>query len=214
MKKMKRKTRFSVFSFFLFCWAAGRNGMVESPRSGQLTYPGNLRVVGGSLLDIHRASREREREMVGNMLYTRINTFSKSKEERNSARSHRRARNKCRMWQHEERTRLESLLDLTAVERRNKKKKKKGRKRARARSRMALWALHLIILPAITGLTWPPRATPGSIYIHTDTIAPIITSATLFRRSLFFLSTPFYLDFLQPSPPWIGFVPFKKCFMK
>jgi hypothetical protein len=70
--------------------------MVESPRSGQLTYPGNLRVVGGSLLDIHRATskreREREREMVGNMLYTRINTFSKSKEERNSARSHRRAR--------------------------------------------------------------------------------------------------------------------------
>lgn len=102
--------------------------MVESPRSGQLTYPGNLRVVGGSLLDIHRASREREREMVGNMLYTRINTFSKSKEERNSARSHRRARNKCRMWQHEERTRLESLLDLTAVERRNtKKRKKKGK---------------------------------------------------------------------------------------
>jgi hypothetical protein len=67
--------------------------MVESPRSGQLTYPENLRVVGGSLLDIHRATskREREREMVGNMLYTRINTFSKSKEERNSARSHRRA---------------------------------------------------------------------------------------------------------------------------
>lgn len=36
--------------------------MVESPRSGQLTYPGNLRVVGGSLLDIHRATSKRERE--------------------------------------------------------------------------------------------------------------------------------------------------------
>jgi hypothetical protein len=35
--------------------------MVESPRSGQLTYPENLRVVGGSLLDIHRATSKRER---------------------------------------------------------------------------------------------------------------------------------------------------------
>jgi hypothetical protein len=39
--------------------------MVESPRSGQLTYPGNLRVVGGSLLDIHRATSKRERERDG-----------------------------------------------------------------------------------------------------------------------------------------------------
>jgi hypothetical protein len=56
------------------------------------------------------------------------------------------------MWQHEERE-LDLKVYWTSdccMERRNKKK---GRKRARARSRMALWALHLIILPAITGLT-------------------------------------------------------------
>jgi len=56
--------------------------MVESPRSGQLTYPGNLRVVGGSLLDIHRA----EREMVGNMLYTHQYVF---KVKRRAVGSHR-----------------------------------------------------------------------------------------------------------------------------
>ncbi len=93
MKKMKRKTRFFLFSFFFFFFSEESDEMEwsKAPRSGQLTYPGNLRVVGGSLLDIHRAAtaRERERERWLETCCTRINTFSKSKEERNSARSHR-----------------------------------------------------------------------------------------------------------------------------
>ena len=167
---MKRRTRFSYF----LSSRDERNG--RKPPKWSINLPWKTRrVIGGSLLDIHIEGEPRERERrLGNikMLYTHQYIF-KVKRRAQLATRRKKTRNKCtREWIVE---RLESLLDLSAIER------KKGQKpEVEWRSGRFTW-LYCRPLQASPDLR-EPATTPASIYRHYTwkERAPVISRATFF----------------------------------